>query len=261
MGLVGPNGAGKTTIIRLIMNLLRRDAGEIRIFEKDNIIHNVEIKERIGFVYENPPFYPQMSLQDVKRITSPFYPGWDEKCFLRLTERFKLPLKKKIKALSKGMVLKAALALALSHNAELLVLDEPTSGLDPVFRRELLELLRGIMQDENKSILFSTHIVTDLEGIADFITMVSDGKIIFCEERDRIYEQYALIRGSSESLQRILAAGDGMVIRPRETRVGFEALSRKADEIRNLLAEAVVIERPGLEDIMFYLSKEGEDER
>ncbi len=260
MGLVGPNGAGKTTIIKLIMNLVRRDGGKIKVFDKDNVDDEVAVKQRIGFVYENAPFYQHMSLLDIKRITAPFYYEWDEARFLKLVERFRLPVKKKIKALSKGMVLKASIALALSHNADLLLLDEPTSGLDPVFRRELLELLREIMQDENKAILFSTHIVTDLEGIADFVTMISDGKVVFSAEPDTVYTRYSLVRGSRESLRRIMAADAGMLIMPRVSSVGFNALTEKTQELRRLVSDTVVIEKPGLEDIMYYLCKEAGDD-
>ena len=143
MGLVGPNGAGKTTIIKLIMNLLAPEAGEVKVMGMDNRRQEAEAKAKIGFVYDVMPFYADVSLRDTKRAIAPFYERWNDRLFQELSATFDLPLKKKVKKLSQGMRTKFALALALSHEAELLILDEPTTGLDPVFRRELLHGLSG----------------------------------------------------------------------------------------------------------------------
>ena len=145
MGLVGPNGAGKTTIIKLIMNLMSPEAGEIKILGFDNRLEEAEAKARVGFVYDVMPFYADVTLRDTKRAIAPFYEKWDEGLFRELASTFDLPLKKTVKKLSQGMRTKFALALALSHEAELLILDEPTTGLDPVFRRELLHGLSGLL--------------------------------------------------------------------------------------------------------------------
>ena len=178
MGLVGPNGAGKTTLIKLIMNLMAPEAGEIKILGLDSRFQEAQAKAKIGFVYDVMPFYPDVSLWNTKRAIAPFYDRWNEKLFLELAGTFELPLKKKVKSLSQGMRTKFALALALSHGAELLILDEPTTGLDPVFRRELLHGLSGLLQDEGKSVLFSTHITSDLERIADYVTFIRDGSVL-----------------------------------------------------------------------------------
>ena len=146
MGLVGPNGAGKTTLIKLIMNLMAPEAGEIKILGLDSRTQEAEAKARIGFVYDVMPFYSDVSLWNTKRAVAPFYEKWDEGLFMELAGTFDLPLKKKVKSLSQGMRTKFALALALSHGAELLILDEPTTGLDPVFRRELLHGLSGLLR-------------------------------------------------------------------------------------------------------------------
>lgn len=172
MGLIGPNGAGKTTVIKLILNLLRRDGGEIRVFDRDNLAHEVEVKSRIGFVHDTPYFFEHLTLRKLKDTVAPFYGTWDDRIFHRLMEEFNLPLRKRFSKLSRGMKMKFALALALSHRADLLILDEPTAGLDPVFRRELLSKLSAFIQDEGKTVLFSTHITSDLERIADFITFI-----------------------------------------------------------------------------------------
>jgi ABC-2 type transport system ATP-binding protein len=158
MGLIGANGAGKTTILKLIMNLVRRDTGQIRVFGQDNIQHEAEIKSKIGFVYDLPRFYDDAKLVDIARAVAPFYPKWDQARFDSLVAEFGLPLRKKFKKLSAGMKTQFALCLALSHDSDLILMDEPTSGLDPIVRRELLDKLRAILQDDRKSILFSTHI-------------------------------------------------------------------------------------------------------
>ena len=176
-GLIGRNGAGKTSTIKLLMNLIKPDEGSIRIFGLDNREHGKEIRQRIGFVYADNHFYEDLTLEKMKRVIASFYHNWDEQAYRRYLGMFDLPADKKIKHLSKGMKMKYSIALALSHHAELIIMDEPTSGLDPVVRREILELMSEIIQDENKTVLFSTHITSDLEQVADYITFIHDGHI------------------------------------------------------------------------------------
>ena len=145
LGLIGPNGAGKTTIIKLIMHLIMKDNGSIKIFGKDHIESEVEVKSRIGFVYDTPNYYDHLNLKQMRNIIAPFYKNWDETVFRDLVDKFQLPLKKSIRKFSRGMVMKAAIAMALSHHADFIIMDEPTSGLDPVFRRELLDLLHNLL--------------------------------------------------------------------------------------------------------------------
>jgi len=191
MGLVGANGAGKTTIIKLILNLVRRDGGAIEVFGRDLLAHEKEIKARIGFVHETPAFVEDAHLKDLVAAVAPFYPKWDGSLFRSLATEFGLPLDKKFKKLSHGMKMKFSLALA--HGADLLILDEPTSGLDPVFRRELLERLSEILQDEGKAVLFSTHITSDLEKTADYITFIHDGALVFSLPKDDVRDSWAVI--------------------------------------------------------------------
>jgi len=200
MVFIGQNGAGKTTTIKLIMNLLRRDSGEIKVFGLDNIKNELEVKERVGFVYDDNHFYNELTVQEMKKIIAPFYSRWDEGVFNDYLDRFELSPRKKIKDLSKGMKMKFSLVIALSHHAELLILDEPTSGLDPIFRSELLDILVDIIQDENKSVFLSTHLTTDLDKIADYITFINQGELVFCESKDEIMERYALVKGGNELL-------------------------------------------------------------
>ena len=221
MGFIGPNGAGKSTTIRLIMNLLKKNSGNIKIFGMDNVNDEVAIKDRIGFVYEESYYYEHLTIKKMKEIIAPFYSRWDDTKFADYCEIFGLLPNKKIKDLSKGTKMKFSLAVALSHNAELLILDEPTSGLDPVFRDKLMDILRGEIQDENKSVLFSTHITSDLEKIADYITFINDGKIVFSDQKDILLENYKIIKGDSAILT------DGIrneLLGVKENKFGFEAL-------------------------------------
>ena len=249
MGFIGPNGSGKTTTIKLIMNLLNRDSGNIEIFGKDNIEFEKQVKDRIGFVYDESYFYQDLTIKQMKNIVAPFYTRWDEDTFQRYMDEFNLDEKQKIKKLSKGMKMKFSLSLALSHHAELIIMDEPTSGLDPVFRREMLDILYDIIQDADKSIFFSTHITTDLEKIADFITFIDDGEVVFSKEKDLLLETYGVVKGGNDDLTPEL---EKKLLGVRKTDVGFEALTDKKTFVRDLAGEKVLIERPSIEDIMYY---------
>lgn len=251
MGLVGPNGAGKTTIIKSILNLVRRDAGEILIYGQDNRSEEKAVKTRIGFVHETPGLVDDAPLKDIAAAVAPFYPSWDAGLFTRLAGEFELPLEKKFKKLSHGMKMKFALALALAHDADLLILDEPTSGLDPVFRRELLERLSGVIQDERKAVLFSTHIASDLERTADYVTFVQDGSVLISSRCDAIRDQWAVVKGGPELLE---PARRNLFLAVRETPFGAEALSRDADAARSAFPKAT-IDRASFEDICVLLDQ------
>jgi ABC-2 type transport system ATP-binding protein len=255
MGLIGPNGAGKTTIIKLIMNLVTRQAGEIKVFGLDNLRDEVAVKSRIGFVYDVPPFLEDTTLERHRRAVARFYPSWNDATFARLAREFELPLDRKVKALSQGMRTKFALALALSHDADLLVLDEPTSGLDPVFRRELLQRFGALLHDERKSILFSTHITSDLERVADYVTLVRNGRVAFSLTADEIRENWGVVKGS-EALVTQLAAGTRHGL--RRGPYGVEVLtSDVADARRRCAGSETIIDRASLEDIMVLMAQEG----
>ncbi|RKD23617.1 ABC-2 type transport system ATP-binding protein [Caminicella sporogenes DSM 14501] len=249
MGYIGPNGAGKSTTIKLIMNLLKKDDGEIRIFGLDNIKHEREIKQRIGFIYDQNHFYDELTLKQMKKIISNFYSNWDDNLYREYIKRFNLREDKKIKELSKGMQMKFSLVLALSHNAELIIMDEPTSGLDPVFRSELLDILMDIIQDENKAIFFSTHITTDLEKVADYITFINDGKLVFSKAKDEILDEYGIVKGSKDILTEELKEN---FIGIRDNKFGFEALTAKADKLKRIYKDNLIIERASLDDIMLF---------
>ncbi|MEN8702217.1 ABC transporter ATP-binding protein [Bacillus infantis] len=249
-GFIGGNGAGKSTTIKMMMNLLKPDQGEIKIFGLDYKTHEKDIKERIGFVYDGNVFYEGMNLKDIKRIVGPAYKRWDDRMFYQYVEQFELPLNKAIKTFSKGMQMKASLAIALSHHAELIIMDEPTSGLDPIFRREMLDLLQELMLDDRRTIFFSTHITTDLDRIADYIAFLQNGRLIFNQSVHEVAENYALVKGGLELLDRDT---EKAFVHIHRASTGFEALTDNIELVNNTFAHSVVVEQAGLEDIMYYM--------
>lgn len=253
MGLIGPNGAGKTTIIKLILNLITRKSGKILVFGLDNIADERAVRSRIGFVHDEPSFYNYLRLEKVKNIIAPFYESWDDDLFHRLCRDFELPVNKKVGSLSRGMKMKFALALAFSHNADLILMDEPTSGLDPVFRRELLDRLSLLLQDEGKSVLYSTHITSDLERRADYITYIQNGEILFSTTRDEIKDNWAIVKGGNELLGNEMK---GLFLGIRRGAFGVKGLTSDAGKARQLLeGKDAVFEKASFDDIVYFLSK------
>ena len=254
-GFIGGNGVGKTTTIKLIMNLLQPDSGEVSIFGLNYKKNEKEIKQRLGFVFDHNVFYEHITLLEMKNIIRPIYNNWDDSLFNQYVDMFELPLKQKLKTFSKGMMMKASLAIALSHHAELIIMDEPTSGLDPIFRRELLGILRDLMQDGERTIFFSTHITSDLDRIAGYITFIHNGQHIFTKEYYKIEEEYAIVKGEINLLDRDT---EQEFIGIRKFNHGFEALTANKQRTEAIFGETVILEKPTLEDIMLY-TKKGED--
>lgn len=251
-GFIGANGMGKSTTIKLIMNLLQPDRGEINVFGLDYKRHEKEIKERIGFVFDSNVFYEHVTLEELKTIIKPAYKRWDDERFHHYIEKFELPRKKKIRTFSKGMLMKTSLAVALSHQADLIIMDEPTSGLDPIFRREILDILQDIMQDEEKTIFFSTHITTDLDRIADYIIFIHEGEIVFAKEIQQIEKEYAIVKGETGLLDRDT---EREFVGIKRSPFGFEALTKNLERTKELFGDSLIYEQPTLEDIMFYTKK------
>ncbi|WP_067838168.1 ABC transporter ATP-binding protein [Amphibacillus sediminis] len=249
-GFIGANGAGKSTTIKMMMNLLKPDAGKVKLFGLDYQTHERAIKERIGFVYDGNVFYEGLNLKDIKRIVGPAYKRWDDKVFYRYVEQFELPLNKAIKTFSKGMQMKASLAIALSHHAELIIMDEPTAGLDPIFRRELLDLLQEIMLDGSRTIFFSTHITTDLDRIADYIAFINNGEMMFNQSIHDIAENYQLVKGGVDLLDRDT---EKAFVHIHRTSTGFQALTDNIEAVKKTFGDSVVMERASLEDMMYYM--------
>ncbi len=253
MGLIGPNGAGKTTIIKLILNMIKRQAGEISVFGLDNIEHETAIKSRIGFVHEEPRYHGYLKVREIGSLFARFYPRWDKDEFSRLCDEFSVPENKNFSAFSRGTKMKLSLALALAHNADFLLMDEPTTGLDPVFRRELLMKLSRLIQDENKAVLFSTHITSDLERTTDFITYIQNGKILFSTTKDELFEKWAVVKGGNDILN---PETEKLFLGIRKSKVGFKALTSNKEHLRHAFSgKDFLLEKPSLEELMFLLSK------
>lgn len=252
-GLIGENGAGKSTLIKMIMNLIRPDSGELRVLGMDYKENEKAIKERIGFIYNDASLYEELTLTDTKRIVGHSYKQWSNPLFDRYCDQFELPMNKRIEQFSEGMKVKASLAIALSHHADLLIFDEPTANLDPVFRKEFIEILREVMLDEEKTILLSTHILSDLVDFADYITYIRKGKIIFSKDMHEISEQYCIVRGSIELLDQDT---EQLFLTIKKSGNGFEALSDQSDQVKEIFQKLVVIEQASLEDIMYFSREE-----
>jgi ABC-2 type transport system ATP-binding protein len=249
MGLVGPNGAGKTTLIRLVLDLVRPEAGTVRVFGADHRERDVSVRSRIGFVHDRPTSFDFLSVERLACLVAAFYDRWDPDGFRRLAREFELPLRRRVSALSRGTRMKLALALALSHEAELLVLDEPTTGLDPVFRRELLERLAGLVAGDGRSVLFSTQILSDLERVADYVTLLREGQMLYTGPKDDLLDRWAVVRGGPELRRDV----EGLLVRGvRETPMGADVLVDDIDAARLRWAGAVV-ERATLDDVFLLL--------
>lgn len=192
-GFIGVNGAGKTTTLKAILNLIPKESGSVQIFGMDMDTNEKAIKERIGIVLDDGGFYDELNLSEMKSIIASAYKSWDELEYKKYLDRFSLNPKQKISTLSKGMRMKYALALALSHKAELLIMDEPTSGLDPLIRSQLLDILKEFMAKGGHGVFFSTHITSDLDKIADMLIMIDGGRIVFQEEKDILLDNYRIV--------------------------------------------------------------------
>lgn len=251
-GLIGPNGSGKTTTIRMIMDLLKADKGSIEIFGEVLEGNEERIKERIGFVHPENSFYNHLSVKQTGRLVSAFYKKWDEALFSYYTNLFELGLKTKVSELSTGMKMKLSLSIALSHHAELIILDEPTSGLDPIVRSEVLEILRDVIQDEKKTVLFSTHIITDLEKVADYIIFLNKGQLVYSQSKETMQDQFKLVKGPSGLLDSELKK---LFVYFKESDTGFQGLSKEHQTFKELFGDKTLIEPASIEEIMVYTVK------
>ncbi|MFO8068703.1 MAG: ABC transporter ATP-binding protein [Alkalibacterium sp.] len=255
-GLIGPNGSGKTTTIRLIMDLLKADKGSIEIFGEELEGNEEKIKERIGFVYPENSLYSHLSVKQTGRLVSAFYKEWDETLFSYYINLFELPLKTKVSQLSTGMKMKLSLSIALSHHADLILLDEPTSGLDPIVRSEMLDILYEIIQDEEKTVLFSTHIITDLEKVADYIVFLNKGQLVYSQSKEAMMDQFKLVKGPSGLLDIELKK---LFVYLKESDTGFQGLSKEHQTFKELFGNKILVEPASLEEIMVYTVKGDSD--
>lgn len=247
MGFIGENGAGKTTTINTMLNIKKRDQGQVSIFGKDIDQEELAIKRNIGFV-SGESFYHKKKVKEVTSVYKRFYEDWDEQVYRSYLERFHINEDKKIDELSKGMVMKYLLALALSHHAELLILDEPTSGLDPVARDNLLEVFQSLVEELEISIFFSTHITSDLDKCADYITYIQDGRIVESCAKDDLIDKYRLVTGNEEDLAKV----NDLLVSYKTNAFGFVGLIATKDVLE---AEGLRYGKPSIDDVMIYFAE------
>ncbi|MFR2839360.1 MAG: ABC transporter ATP-binding protein [Zhenhengia sp.] len=203
MGFVGKNGAGKSTTINSILNIIKKDSGVVKFFGCDMTNDTTSIREDIGVVFDAANFHEELTAKKLEKVLRDIYINWDKELFFSYLEKFKIPSDKKIKTFSRGMTMKLSISIALSHKARLLILDEATAGLDPVVREEILDLFLDFVEDENNSILISSHISSDLEKIADYITVIDDGKIILTESKDTLIYDYGIARMKQKDFDKL----------------------------------------------------------
>lgn len=246
VGYIGQNGAGKSTTIKLLLGLLKKDSGEIKILGYDNP-NSLELKDKIGVVFDDLLVPEEMTLVDLEKFCSRVYSKWDREFFYKLKKKFKLSEKQAIQSYSRGMRMKLSMAVALSHKAEILILDEATSGLDPIVRDEILDFLLDFIQDENHTILISSHILSDLEKVADYIAFINDGKVLFIESKDELKENYAICTLSNEEVKNL---DEEAIIGRRIYAFGQEMLVK-----RNFIPDGIRLQKPSIEDIMIYFLK------
>jgi len=253
-GFIGVNGAGKTTTIRTILGLTHKTSGSIKIFGKDMESNEQELKNRIGIVLDEGYFYDELTMDEMKSIIAPAYSGWSDKDYKEYLDRFSLNPRQKIATLSRGMRMKFALTLALSHGADLLIMDEPTSGLDPLIRSQLLEIMKDYMKQGGKGVFFSTHITSDLDKIADMLILIHGGKILFEQDRDILLDNYRLVKGDSKALNN---ENKKLFLNIQTTDFGFAGVTDKLLEVQKSMSD-ILVERPTIEDIMLAYIEGGQ---
>ena len=251
MGLIGENGAGKTTTIKCILNLVRRDAGEITLMGRDNIREEKLAKEDIGVVLDECFFHDTLRPRDVGWILAPVFRNWDDGLYQDYLDKFQLPEGKLIKEFSRGMKMKLSLAAALAHRPKLLILDEATAGLDPIVRDEILDEFLGFICDEEHAILISSHITSDLEKAADYITYIHQGQVVLSDAKDVILDSYGRLGCTAAQLETVDPAD---LLRVRKGTFGCEALVADRNAFRRKYP-ALTVDRVTLEDIMLFIGK------
>ncbi len=247
-GFIGQNGAGKTTTINLILDVIRRDSGDIKVFGRSIDEDSASLREDIGVVFDEMGFHEFMTGRDINIMMKNIYKNWDEEAFFNYLKEFSLPSKKKCGSFSRGMRMKLQIAVALSHHAKLLVMDEPTSGLDPIVRNEMIEIFRDFVVEEDHTILLSSHITGDLEKIADEVVFIDGGRIILSGNKDEILEKHGLLKCRKDELKEI---SESLIVNTDHGPYGEEILVNDRESARKLYPE-MVMEQPALEEIMIH---------
>lgn len=248
MGFVGENGAGKTTTLKSILNLISYDSGNIEIFGLDNIKNEKEIKEQIGVVFEGSNFHDNLNTNNISKIMSYIYKNWDDTLFKEYLKKLRVPDNKLIKEFSKGNKMKLSIAVALSHKPKLLILDEATSSLDPIVREEILDIFLDFIQDEEHSIILSSHITSDLDKIADYITFIHKGKIVFSENKDELIDTMGILKCNSNDFAKLTNEDYSYY---RKSQFGYEVLLK--DKYKFVTKHPnLIVDNTSIEEIMLF---------
>lgn len=253
IGLIGENGAGKTTLIKLILNIIKKESGKIKIFNKNVEEQELQIKEDIGVVLDNTFFPEILNSKDINSIMKDIYKNWDSKLFYKYLQDFGIKDNQILKTMSKGMRKKVEIATALSHHPKLLILDEATSGLDPIVRNEVLDLFLNFIEDEEHTIILSTHITSDLEHIADYIVFINKGKIVLNEKLNEIIDNYGILKCNIEDFDKIDKSD---IMSYRKNKYNYEILISNKNKCKNKYKE-YVIDKITIEDLMLLIVKGG----
>lgn len=256
MGFIGQNGAGKSTTIRAILNITKTDGGSIKLLGMDHIRDEAQIKEQIAAVFDESPFHDSFRAKQLNILFRGLYQSWDEQKFYGYLERFQLPRNKKLGEFSKGMKMKMQIATALSHGAKLLIMDEPTTGLDPVVRNEILDIFREFLNDEDNSILLSSHITSDLDKIADCVTFIDRGKLLLTGNKDEILESHGLMKCSKEEYREIDPED---IVSARINEYSVDIMVSDRDKMSRKYSR-ILIEKTNLEEIMLFYVNRGKKE-
>lgn len=247
-GFIGQNGAGKSTTIKAILNMLKRDSGRIEVFGADNLEEEFDIKENIGVVFDDIGFHPNLKAKHIDKILKGMYKNWDSEVFFEYFDKLGLPRNKKIKDYSRGMQMKLQIATALSHHAKLLIMDEPTGGLDPIVRNEILDLFMDFIQDSEHTVFLSSHIITDLERIADNIIFIHKGKILLAEDKVMMAKRHGILKCSKEEFATV---EEEDIIGYRKSSFGVEALVGDFEKCQ-MKYKGMLCEKTSLEEIMLF---------
>ena len=248
-GFIGPNGSGKTTTIKVIMNMINKDEGFIKMWGKDYKINNLNIKDKIGYVGEFSGYLHEAKIGRIKKSLSVFYKNWDEKLYEKYMKQFNLNEDKAYKDLSKGQQKKFEIVMAMSHHPKLIIMDEPTANLDPLVRNELLNILQERIEEDNATVFFSTHITSDLDKIGDYVVFIYKGEIFLADTKDNILENHIIVKGKKELLNNETR---NIFISINENAFGFEGLVNNRKKAYEMFGEEVLYDKPNLEDILTY---------
>jgi len=254
MGFVGENGAGKTTTIKSVLGLIRVNTGEISILGENVASLSKKAKAEIGVVFDGSNFHDSMNLRHIGLIMNNIYHNWDERIFDSYVKRFELPERKLIKEYSRGMKMKLSIAVALSHHSKLLILDEATSGLDPMVRDEILDIFLEFIQEEENTIFLSSHIISDIEKVADYVTFIHQGKIVFSESKDDLIYQHGIIHCKNQDIALI---DSSYIVGIRENSFGAEVMIQNKEKFLKYNRQ-FSIEKTSIEEIMLFISKKKE---